>query len=97
MDNPTHEQNSNAPGSCQVRPSDIAKRYMILGVQSWGQSLDVRREATEAYLNAAGAGIDRAGYQWLAGVMANLRFGKVEDEIEQLTAVLIAKAEGRTP
>ena len=67
---------------------DIARRFLHMGIQHWGQSDVELSKATEAYLRAAGFKNDIEGQKWLQGVLQNLRRGEFHDEVRQLVAAL---------
>lgn len=76
-----------------AKPKDIAREFMLLGVQHWGQSKEDRAAATKAYLGLAGFSEGPEADQWLKSVLAGLRRGEFNDEVAQLEAAAIAKAE----
>ena len=68
-----------------------AKTFLSLGIQSWGQSDEERKRATDDYLR--GAGFDLHGDRkdadaWLKGVIDEMPWGKFECEVEHLEAAL---------
>jgi hypothetical protein len=68
---------------------DIASRFLLRGIQDWGQSAADREQATRDYVNAARYVFgSREGNAWLDGVLLKLRRGKFEDELEQLTSAI---------
>lgn len=68
---------------------EIARSYLGLGIQYWGQTSEQREKATREYVEAAGLtfGSTEAN-EWLKGVILNLRRGKFETEVEQLIAAI---------
>jgi hypothetical protein len=72
---------------------DIAKTFLLRGIQQWGQSPADREQATREYVTAAGFvfGSDD-GNEWLRHILQNLKRGKLETEIEQLVAALASRA-----
>lgn len=71
---------------------EIARTYLWLGIQQWGQTAEQREKATRAYVEAAGFkfGSTEAN-EWVMGVVQNLRRGKFETEVEQLIAALASR------
>lgn len=67
--------------------TEIAQKYLLLGIQHWGQSEHERQKATNAYLEAAGFRPGE-GHEWLADIHQNLVRGKFEHELDQLVAAL---------
>jgi hypothetical protein len=76
----------------------VANRFLLQGIQHWGQSDAEREKATRDYIEAAGleSGTEEAN-KWLANVLTNLRRGKFELEIEQLNTALEARQRGPKP
>lgn len=69
----------------------VAESFLSMGIQSWGQTAEQSKKATDAYLRAAGFELERdraAANEWLDGVKRNMRWGKFETEVEQLKAAL---------
>ena len=69
----------------------VAKEFLSLGIQHWGQSDVERAKATDAYLRAAGFNLKddhEAAGKWLEGVIAKMPWGKFEREAEHLEAAL---------
>lgn len=73
--------------------TNIARKFLLFGVQEWGQADDARRTAAIAYLTLAG--IDdvesKAASEFLAQTCRDLRRGKLEHEIDQLVAAAAAR------
>lgn len=67
----------------------IARSYLGLGIQHWGQTAEQRERATRDYVEVAGLkfGSTEAN-EWLSGVISSLRRGKFETEVEQLIAAI---------
>lgn len=74
---------------------DVARHFLLMGIQQWGQSVKDREKATRQYVAAAGKkfGSNEAN-EWLDVVLANLRRGKLETEVEQLAASLMTAQRG---
>lgn len=71
---------------------EIARTYLGLGIQQWGQTAEQREQATRAYVEAAGFKFGSAeANEWVMGVVQNLRRGKFETEVEQLIAALASR------
>jgi len=68
---------------------EIARTYLGLGIQHWGQTAEQRERATREYVEAAGLkfGSTEAN-EWLKSIVLNLRRGKFETEVEQLMAAI---------
>lgn len=69
----------------------IANKFLSLGVQHWGQSIEQREEATNEYLRAAGFDLDQdraAAALWLQQVLAKMPRGRFEDEAAHLRSAI---------
>lgn len=70
------------------------EQFLCMGLQSWGQSKERIEQAVDGYLESAGFNLERErviATDWLQGVVADLRRGKFDDEIEQLEAAMILR------
>ena len=68
---------------------EVARSYLGMGIQSWGQTAEQREKATREYIKAAGLMFGSSeATEWLSGVLRGLRRGRFEDEVEQLVAAL---------
>jgi aspartate aminotransferase-like enzyme len=68
---------------------EIARTYLGLGIQNWGQSVEQREKATRAYVEAAGLKFgSMEANEWIMGVVQNLWRGKFETEVDQLVAAI---------
>ena len=71
---------------------DIARKFLLRGIQDWGQSAADREQATREYVNAAHFVFgSREGNAWLDDVLKNIRRGEFNSEAEQLEAALDAR------
>lgn len=70
----------------------VANRFLLQGIQDWGQTAEVRENAVRDYVAAAGLefGSTEAN-EWLINVLRDLRRGEFSDEIRQLKAALDAR------
>lgn len=72
----------------------VAKHFLLRGIQHWGQTDEEREQATRKYVAAAGKEFGtREAEEWLKGVLSRLRRGKFETEVEQLIAALASAKE----
>jgi hypothetical protein len=80
-------------------PTSIARSFLSMGIQSWGQSVEKRAEVTRNYLKLAGFGEDGGtdAAIWLANVVNNLHRGEFHDEVRQLETAALSKANGGNP
>lgn len=68
---------------------DTARTFLLTGIQDWGQSAADREQAMRDYVNAGRFVFgSREGNAWLDGVIAKLRRGEFNDEVEQLVTAL---------
>jgi hypothetical protein len=52
----------------EIRIYEIAAKFMLRGIQEWGQSDTERAETTAAYLKAAGFNVEPSGYPVFGGM-----------------------------
>lgn len=74
----------------------VARHFLSMGLQHWGQFDTQRAEAARSYLKLAGFdnGESAEAKNWLSEVLAEMHRGKFELEVEQLEAAALKKARG---
>jgi hypothetical protein len=72
---------------------DTARNFLLRGIQDWGQSAEQREQATRDYVNAGRYVFgSREGNAWLDSVLAKLRRGEFNNEVEHLVTALDARS-----
>lgn len=76
---------------------DIARHFLLMGIQHWGQSTEKREEATRDYVQAAGLTFGTPESDaWLNIVLDSLVRGEFNSEARQLCAALDARDGGKS-
>ena len=72
---------------------DIATMFMLQGIQSWGQSMEDRREAKVNYLRFAGFDDpdSEAATEFLRKLDDTMPWGKFENEVAHLKSAMLAE------
>jgi alpha-N-acetylglucosamine transferase len=70
----------------------VAHRFLLQGIQLWGQTAEQREKATRDYVAAAGLMFgSKEANEWLAAVLKNLRRGEFNSEVRQLQEAIYAR------